>query len=242
MIIPELSSVSAVDFNNPGPAIELGLKAAEYNSEALARLASDQPVERIPAPGLELERLAEVRIDNRSRLDDTVIIEHMTSRVGDPANLDVIADDMNRIHGIGQFELVSYEMDRSEEGEILTVTAQEKRWGPNYLHFGLSLDSEFRHDSRFSFLVGYSKQALNATGAEWLSWASFGDEPQLMTSLHWPSQRFRSVFGYAEAGYKDEALYDYSNDTRSSVYALRNVSARVGLVTAITRRCMSHLV
>ena len=31
LIIPELSSVSAVDFNNPGPAIELGLKAAEYN-------------------------------------------------------------------------------------------------------------------------------------------------------------------------------------------------------------------
>ena len=229
LIIPELSSVSAVDFNNPGPAIELGLKAAEYNAEALARLASDEPVERTPAPDLELERLAEVRIDNRSRLDDTVIIEHMTSRVGDPANLDVIADDMNRIHGIGQFELVSYELDRSEQGEILTVTAQEKRWGPNYLHFGLSLDSEFRHDSRFSFLVGYSKQALNATGAEWLSWASFGDEPQLMTSLHWPSQRFRSVFGYAEAGYKDEALYDYSNNTRSSVYALRNMSARVGL-------------
>jgi len=228
LIIPELSSVSAVDFNDAGPAIKLGFDAALSHADQLRVL--EQPVREWASkkPEPSFGRLAGVEVKNLSSLGDAVILDQVTVKVGDPVNLEAIADDMNRIHGIGQFELVSYQLNETPEGEVLEIIAQEKRWGPNYLHFGLSLNSEFHHDSRFSFLLGYSKQALNESGAEWLSWVSFGDEPQIMTSLHWPFREHRALFGYAEAGYQDEALYDYVEGERFSVYALRKLQGRAG--------------
>ena len=124
---------------------------------------------------------------NETALANTVLRQRIFTKVGDRFNLKQVARDVNRIHGLGHFELVSFTQTQQENDQtVLAISADKKAWGPNYLHFGFNLESEFKHDSRVSFLVGYSQQEVSQYGAEWLTSASIGDEPSLESSLYWP--------------------------------------------------------
>ena len=90
---------------------------------------------------------------------------------------------MSRIHGLGNFELVSYNLVENDDGADLTIDARAKSWGPDYLHLGIVAESEFEHESRVSLLLGYTRQEVNEFGAEWHSVATLGDEPAIST--HW---------------------------------------------------------
>ena len=186
-----------------------------------AYLAVTKPI--APAPKIDA-----IKLVNETTLADSVLRQRVFTKVGDRFGLKQIALDVNRIHGLGHFELVSFSRVQEADQTVLEISADKKAWGPNYLHFGFNLESEFKHDSRVSFLLGYSQQERSKYGAEWLTSASIGDEPSIESSLYWPLDPGGNAFGYLTGGYSDRALFDYENEHRTAVYALRGLEVNAG--------------
>ena len=61
----------------------------------------------------------------------------------------------------------------------MVISPHEKEWGPDYLRFGLGLESDFQGDNAFNLLVQYRKTWLNRLGGEWLSEAQIGQDTHL---------------------------------------------------------------
>ena len=71
----------------------------------------------------------------------------------------------------------------------MVITPREKDWGPDYLRFGLGLESDFQGDNAFNLLVQYRKTWLNRLGGEWLTEAQIGQDTHLYTEFYQPLQR-----------------------------------------------------
>ena len=229
LLVPALGDFSAAAFTSAAQAIEIGYQAALNKGAELNELvqaAADYQTLSRPLAGKPTIR--SISVENTSGLDDQIIRSAIDVRIGDVFNLEKVSHDMNRIHGLGNFELVSYQLDEHEGRADLKISATGKTWGPDYLHFGFNLDSEFKHDSRISFLLGYSREELTANGAEWITLAGIGDEPRLQTSFYLPLNPQRDWFVYADAEYRDDALYRYDGEKRSSTYALRKTAGSIG--------------
>lgn len=229
LLIPDLEAFSAVSFSTAAVAIKVGEETIAAQQQALiplmqsqeAYLAVTKPI--APAPKIDA-----IKLVNETTLADAVLRQRVFTKVGDRFGLKQIALDVNRIHGLGHFELVSFSRVQEADHTVLEISADKKAWGPNYLHFGFNLESEFKHDSRVSFLLGYSQQERSKYGAEWLTSASIGDEPSIESSLYWPLDPGGNTFGYLTGGYSDRALFDYENEHRTAVYALRGLEVTAG--------------
>ena len=229
LLIPDLEAFSAVSFSTAAMAIKVGEETIAAQQQALiplmqsqeAYLAVTKPI--APAPKIDA-----IKLVNETTLADSVLRQRVFTKVGDRFGLKQIALDVNRIHGLGHFELVSFSRVQEADQTVLEISADKKAWGPNYLHFGFNLESEFKHDSRVSFLLGYSQQERSKYGAEWLTSASIGDEPSIESSLYWPLDPGGNTFGYLTGGYSDRALFDYENEHRTAVYALRGLEVTAG--------------
>ena len=242
LIVPELDAVSAVSFDAAANAIEAGYRAIEGKADALAslRLAS-LPLVELPHKVQQDRLIDDVRLKNNSSLSDAVLLAQINTKTGEAFSQEQLERDVNRIHGLGHFELVSYQISKNNDQSIVEIAAEQKSWGTNFLHFGFNLESEFKHDSRFSFILGYSRQAISDLGGEWLTTLHLGDEPAFQTEIYWPLVTDGKVFGFASAGVFDQALFDYEDGVRTTVYALRQATAMVGLGYEYTTKWQSRL-
>ena len=230
LLVPDLADFSAVDFSAAADAIKVGEETIKARQQALRPFMQSREAYRaVTKPIVRAPTIASIELVNETALANTVLRQRIFTKVGDRFNLKQVARDVNRIHGLGHFELVSFTQKQENDQTVLAISADKKAWGPNYLHFGFNLESEFKHDSRVSFLVGYSQQEVSQYGAEWLTSASIGDEPSLESSLYWPLDPAGSTFGYLSGGYSDRALYDYENALRTTVYALRGLEVAAGI-------------
>jgi len=229
LLIPALGEFSAAAFTGAAEAIEIGYEEALNKStelEGLVLMHDEYPI--VARPVSAKPTIRSITVDNTSGLDDEVIRSVIDVRIGDLFNLEKVSHDMNRIHGTGHFEVVSYQLVEDEGQADLKISANGKSWGPDYLHFGFNLESEFKHDSRVSFLLGYSREELTSNGAEWMTIAGIGDEPRIETGFYAPLSQQRDWFLYASAEYRDETLYTYESDRRVSTSALRKTAGRFG--------------
>ena len=153
LLIPDLEAFSAVSFSTAAMAIKVGEETIAAQQQALiplmqsqeAYLAVTKPI--APAPKIDA-----IKLVNETTLADAVLRQRVFTKVGDRFGLKQIALDVNRIHGLGHFELVSFSRVQEADQTVLEISADKKAWGPNYQHFGFNLESEFKHDSRVSFL------------------------------------------------------------------------------------------
>ena len=229
LLVPDLADFSALDFSTAAAAIKVGEETIAARHEALSPLMQSPDRYRVVIkPSAPSPTIAAIELVNETSLANTVLRQRIFTKIGDRFNLEQVARDVNRIHGLGHFELVSFAQTQKNDQTFLTITADKKAWGPNYLHLGFNLESEFKHDSRVSFLLGYSQQEISQYGAEWLTSASIGDEPNLKSALYWPLDPAGNTFGYLSGGYSDQALYDYENGVRTTVYALRGLEVAAG--------------
>jgi len=230
LVLPELDEVSAVNFDAAEDAISAGFQAMAEVASQLPEINASEDHQIIDQnPERRLATIQTIALENDSHLSDEVLIAQTNTQIGDSVDLERIENDVNRIHGLGQFELVSYQLKDVENETVLNINARGKSWGANYLHFGFNLESEFKHDSRVAFLLGYSQQAISSYGGEWLSTIHLGDEPAVKTDIFLPLTADGRFFAFGSAVASDQALFDYEADRRTTVYALRKISGALGV-------------
>jgi NTE family protein len=204
LIEPSLGDISSTRFDRSADAIRIGVEATRALAASLSRysLPPEQYAAlraRQVATRGELGTVDEIRFEGLERTNPEVLRGLMDTRPGEPLSDETISADLRRIFGRGDFESVSYHLDSEGGPRAMVVTPREKRWGPDYLRFGLGLESDFQGDNAFSLLVQYRRTWLNRLGGEWLTEAQIGQDSHLFSEFYQPIDEtgvwFTSLYG-----------------------------------------------
>ena len=233
LILPELGTFSAGDFDHLLKTIPIGEAAAQKVAERLSKL-SLPPAQyaalrqrQLAAAPADLRPVDEIRFPGLARVNPAVLEAEMETRPGQPIDQRTLDRDMQRIYGTDDFEHVSYRIIEETGKRVLAVDAIEKAWGPDYLRFGLGLSSDFSGDAYFNLLASYRKTWINSLGAEWRTDLQVGRTSRVLTEFYQPlnAQQYFFVAPYAEAERRELPIFN--NDQRLAIFDLKY--ARVGL-------------
>ncbi len=232
LIEPDLGDISAGSFERSKDAIRIGEEATRKLADKLSRYSL--PPEQYAAlralqtaPRNELGTVAEIRFEGLERTDPETLRSLVHSKPGEPLSEEQVSADLRRIYGTRDFESISYRIVGDTGPRTLVITPKEKSWGPDYLRFGLGLQSDFQGDNTFNVLVQYRKTDLNRLGAEWLTEAQVGQDTHLFSEFYQPLNDSGVWFGslYGAVGQTTRNVFD--GDDKIADYLIG--SSRVGL-------------
>lgn len=207
----DLGDITTASFDRVIETIPIGVSAAEAALGELSRLSlSEEEYLEHLAEREERRRsimepiIDEVRIVNQSRLADAVIAAKLNAETGTPLDVDRLEKDLGRIYGLELFESVYYDIIRESDHTVLTATAREKSWGPNYLQFGVAVFEDFEGPN-FNLAAAYTRTAVNRLNGEWRTGFQVGQEPGVFTEFYQPLDRMLSNFVHVEASFIEQA-------------------------------------
>jgi NTE family protein len=96
--------------------------------------------------------------------------------------------------GTDDFESVTATVEPGPDGATLVLRPVEKPWGPNYLHGGAVLSSDFSGENDFILTLDQRATWLTDRGLEWRNRASVGRIDALDSELRQPFDAARRAF------------------------------------------------
>ncbi|MEO8225380.1 MAG: patatin-like phospholipase family protein [Gammaproteobacteria bacterium] len=203
LILPDLGNIATADFERVDEAIPTGdaavrAKAAElarlslppqeYAAWRAGRLAKDNRIVDTPI-------ISFVRLNNNSRVGDEVIEARLGGiKLGEPLDTETLEKAISKVYGLELFERVSYSLVTKDMQTGIEIDVSERRWGPNYLQFGLSYSASNDDEVRAALSVSYLRTAMNRRGGELRTTLTAGDEPALMLDFYQPLARDAAFF------------------------------------------------
>jgi NTE family protein len=214
LIEPDLGDISASSFERSTDAIRIGEEATRKLAASLSRysLPPDQYAAlraKQVASRVALGTVDEIRFEGLERTNPEVLRGLVESKPGEPLTEERIGADLRRIYGRGDFESVDYHILGEGGPRAMVITPREKTWGPDYLRFGLGLESDFQGDNAFNLLVQYRKTWLNRLGGEWLTEFQVGQDTHLFTEFFQPLHEAGIWFGslYGQVGQTNRGVF-----------------------------------
>ncbi|GGM23331.1 patatin [Pseudomonas asuensis] len=196
LIEPPLAAYTSADFGSVNELIDAGYRATQSLSSRLASLRrapiddTDIALSIARQPGQRNPIITEIRIENNSKVSNTVIRHYIRQSLGEPLDLEKLKDDMGTIYGLDYFDQVEYRIVRQkkkgEDDNALVIHALGKRSGTDFLRLGLSLSDDMKGDSAFNIGASYRINGINTLGAEWLTRLQIGDKQELYTEFYQP--------------------------------------------------------
>ncbi len=224
LIAPVLGSLGSGDFDQAAVLMALGEAGARGRSDRLAGLGLDATAyadwrSAQSRPTLAATRLGAVRITGSSHTNPDRLLAMLDSKPGqafDPARAE---NDARRLAAGGDYTRADYQLQPGPQvgdGDTLVFNLEDKPWGPNYLHAGLDMSTDFGGRSAFNLKLSHNRHWLTPTGTEWRNRVQIGEVPQLFTEIYHPLSWSRSraddwfVAGYA--GLERRRVLRYSSD------------------------------
>jgi NTE family protein len=233
LIVPELDDITSSDFDHGAEAIQLGVEAARKHLDQLAglKLAPEAHqvhlAQRLTPEPKEKKSLAFIRIDSDSNLADEIILTRMQVKAGQPIDIDRIEADVRILYGLGLFELVTYQLVE-EQGQMgLVIEARKKSWGPNYLQFGVALDSTLEGENSYNLAVGHIMTEMNDLGGELQTNLQVGQDPTFGLEYYQPLDYDSPYYLLPRFVFGKENINLFDNG--SQVAELRLTSAELSL-------------
>jgi len=191
LIVPDLGDISSADFAESGQAVPKGRAAAEQHREQLAGLAVAQAdyadlVRSMPERKTIPPVIDFVKLDNRSRVSDAVIMARLHVKTGEPLDVQALDHDIGIIYGLELFENVDYEVVEENGKNGLLINVKERSWGPNYLQFGLQLGDNFEGEGTYNLGAAYTRTAINRLNGEWRTALQIGENAGIATEIYQP--------------------------------------------------------
>jgi NTE family protein len=191
-MVPDMTGISSSDFDRGVLGIAKGYEAAKLHEASLIAMA--QPAyDRYAGIQNIAEKEAKpfivdfVEIRNETVLNDNVIRSRLDLEVGQPLDLSQLERDLDDIYGIDIFQSVTYDLAQRDDGQTgVVVKAKARRWGPNYLQFGLRISDDFSGDSNYTIGAAYTRNALNPLGGELRVDFTIGEEDLFEVDFYQP--------------------------------------------------------
>lgn len=234
------NAVGSTDFDAYPLAIEAGYAASKEQQSRLAELALDSAAYR--ARRLSIENCLSpattidfVRLENSSRLSDSVIRTLLTVEPGQPLNRRRIERDIQQIYGLGFLSNVRYELvsDAGQTGIVVHV-ADDPR-GTQYLEWGLDVFAD-NLDDGINVRLGYLNTHLDDRGSEFRAVTQVGQDAELLVEIYKYIGDERNYFVQPSIGLtdRDVTVFDDEGNATSRV-GFRQYGASVGVGREIGR-------
>ena len=230
LIRPELGAFSAADFAQGATLIPAAEHATRAAAPALAPLAVDAEDyaawqaqhrrARLPA------RYARIVVDTSMLTRVPAASVHRLLPAPDPRDPQAA---IATLLGTDDFESVAATVDPGPDGATLVLRPVEKPWGPNYLHGGAVLSSDFSGENDFLLTLDQRATWLNDRGLEWRNRASVGRIDALTSELRQPFDAARLAF-VAPSVELEQLLRDvYQGHDALGTFRVRRVRAALDL-------------
>jgi NTE family protein len=214
LIAPDLGDISATKFDRSADAIRIGEDATRKLADSLKRYSvspEQYAALRSTQVGVEkpLGTVEAIEFRGLERTNSEVLRGLVATKPGEPLSEAKIGLDLRRIYGRDDFEGIGYTIGSNAGPRALIIEPREKSWGPDYLRFGLGLESDFQGDNQFNVLVEYRKTWINKLGAEWLMQAQIGQNTYLSTEFYQPLEESGRWFvsPYAQVGQQTRSVF-----------------------------------
>ena len=189
LIRPALGDdITAASFDKADVAIPIGYTAAQEVKEALAKLSISEAeyaehrrfIESCvtPAPPIQF-----VRIDNRSRFDDSIIEERLHIKIGEPLDQARLERDIQQVYALGFLDLARYELVEENGQSGVVVHVEQDSRGTNFLEYGIDLFGD-ADDAAVNLRLGYLKTDVDRFGSEFRLLTQLGDTPGISAELY----------------------------------------------------------
>lgn len=234
VIRPELDGIRAGDFARHEAAAERGRVAAQAVRDRLAHLAVDDATYTAWRASLQVEpkdasRIDEVQVVGLDRVHPDALARHLHVQPGDSLRPGQLDADLLRMFGDGWYEGIDYSVLSTRERNILRVSPVEKRWGPDYLRFGINLQADNSQGTSFGLRAAYHSTWLNRLGGELLVTTDIGSTNRLGVDLYQPLDPGQRFFVEGMAGVEDRRIGLYQDDRRVAQYRTRENTLAVYL-------------
>jgi NTE family protein len=147
VITPDMTDLTAIDWNKASAMRERGYRAAEARAEALlAYVVSETEYDAYEAARLARRRTGaivptSVVVTGLNAADQATVAEQITARAGRPLDLDELANDLLLLSGTDRFELLTCHLAAVPGGSQLVLTAVPKPNGPAFLTLGVEINN-----------------------------------------------------------------------------------------------------
>ncbi len=216
-IKPDLEEYSSASFSEQVEIIQRGYEAAIEATAKLERYAlseSDFKQHKAALPVLNDEPpiIEFIEINNNSGLRDEVFLVKLHQVIGEPLDFPQLDNDIATIYGLDIFESVNYSIDQKDGKTGLVLNVTSRRWAPQYLQFGLSLETDFERDALTNIDVLFTKPEVNDIGGEFRAGLTVGNEPAVLLEFYQPLDVAMNYFVHAQTGFDSEIYYQRGNN------------------------------
>lgn len=221
LIRPNIDDLSTTDFSIMGQALEFGILAAEKAELDLKTLSvsaeeyesylqnkkrrSDVWFSAVKQP------IVAVEYQNNSNVHTEIIMERFAIKKGDIVNKEQLYEAIERVYSLNQFEHVDAEFIDLPQGRKLLVTTRAKSWGPNYLNFGFSLESDFTGGSLVDIDFAYIQDEITPNGGMWINELTLGWESKIASEIYQPLEKSQKFFSRARLQFAQDK-WEHTDD------------------------------
>ncbi|MCP4648496.1 MAG: BamA/TamA family outer membrane protein [PVC group bacterium] len=234
LIQPDVGSIETGSFYQAPEAVITGEKAARKAENSFSKFGVSAKEYEAYLTRLRPEKKDPITIDfievaNPEKLRPEIIKGRLSVKTGEELDLKRLQKDLTRVYAMGDFEKVEFDVVRRDSQRGLYIKTKEKEWGPDYLRFGLNLNSDSTGDSEYTALADYRMTQINSLGGEWRNIFQFGATTGLFSEFHQPLDVYNRFF-IAPNFRIERYLSDvYENDDRVAEYRVDYHGAGVNL-------------
>jgi NTE family protein len=166
LIKVEVGTLTAADFKKGAAFVKLGHDAAQAQLEGLQRVASLGE----PRPAVSIDRppprIDYVRVQNRSRLADEILLRRVEPLVGKPLDPDAINEALRDLYAMGVFSRVDYQIEEKDGRTGLVVDAVQRPGDANRLRPGITIAGTGGGHGEFDVSAEFRLTQLDRYGSE----------------------------------------------------------------------------
>ena len=190
-IVIDMGDIGSASFDRVEDAIPLGRTATLAHRGELERYALPEDefrawrAARARAPR-EPMALAAVTVQGAQRVNEDFVRHTLGLQAGDVVNSAQIADRVNEVFALSDFEGVGYSLTGDPEQPTLELELREKSWGPNIVRFDLGFHLGTDENTAFTIGGDFLRTWINERGGEIHGAARVGRTTGLDLALNQP--------------------------------------------------------
>jgi len=227
LVEPELGRMTSIDFAKMPQVVTAGEVAAVKQEPKLASLAlppaeyASYVASRSRAADPEV-RVAFVRPGPHSEKD----AERVEAVFGDLAGKPLDTKELQRRaygqYGLDRYEAVDYRVVRDDGERGLEIDLRRKSWGPNFLRFGMSIESDYEGGTYANAGARLLMTDVNRLDGELLFDAQLGEDPHFHAELFQPLSLGTEFFVAPAVHYDLETMQIVEDGHRVAQYRIRD--------------------
>ncbi len=195
IIQPELRNIDAASFDKADLMVADGYLSTFKISEQLMDLSlpEQQYITHLESrnflPRDIPSRIRFVEFTGNKRTSNERLMTYAQSLIGQEFKADLVQSFVDQVVSAeGDIQVMTYHIDSNpERNKGIVFKVQEKRWGPDYLKFGLKVADDFDSNTRISVLLRHHRYNINRKGGRWVNDLSIG------AVLGWQSELYQPL-------------------------------------------------